>query len=40
MSYLDQNVFCMAYLNGILKNLASFEKKIELKIFLKEKTAD
>ena len=41
MSYLDQKVSCKAYLNGILKKkLASFEKRIELKIFLKEKTAD
>ena len=42
MSYLDQNVFGMAYLNGILKKkLASFENsRTELKILLKEKTAD
>ena len=41
MSYLDQKVLCMAYQSGILeKKLASVEKRIELKILLKDDTAD
>ena len=40
MSYLDQKVFCMAYLNRILKKTSFIWEEDWLKIFLKEKTAD
>ena len=40
MAYLDQKVFCMAYLNRILKKTSFIWEEDWLKTFLKEKIAD